>query len=160
MSLINAVKPILNSKVAKVVLEVSANPKAEDEVVVIAKPMVGPIAESAPEELKKLVGALSTYIKAVGTPDTIEAELYAVVNEQITHRDDWASRAATLEADIAQAAKKTATQKPAASKAATPSKPSKPSKDDESDLPAIGGDKPAPKNQESDKPDDNLSLEL
>ncbi|KXS55277.1 MAG: hypothetical protein AWU57_376 [Marinobacter sp. T13-3] len=143
MSLINAVKPLLNSKTATVTLDISANPKAEGELVVVAKPVVGPIPNNAPEELKALCGALSTYLKAIGTPETIEAELYAVVNEQVGHRSDWASRAAALEANIAAGAKKDKGSKGKGGKTTTTKadkSASAPAKDDESDLPPIGGE--------------------
>jgi len=121
MSLLNAIKPILNSKTAKVGLEISAHPKNEGELVVVVKPVMGPVADNAPNELKQLVAALSSYLKAVGTPETIESELYAVVAEQAPQRNKWADRAAEMEAMIAQAA--IADSSKAAAKKPTPVKP-------------------------------------
>lgn len=109
MSLINAIRPILGSKTAKVELEVSANPKVAGEMVVVARPIVGPVADNASEELKQLCNALSTGIKAIGTPETIERELAAAVTEQAPYRSSWDSRAAMLEARIAAGAQADAT---------------------------------------------------
>lgn len=158
MSLLNAVKPILNSRTAKVVLEVSANPKADDELVVVAKPVIGPVSDKATNELKQLCAALATPLKAIGTPETIEAELYAVVNEQAAHRNGWASRAAELDALIAQAAQKDS--KTTAKPAKTDAKANTDSKEDES-LPIAGqssGTTASDDNAKSD--DDQPALEL
>lgn len=105
MSLIEALKPIIGSKTAKVALEVSANPKVEGEMVVVARPVVGPVANTASEELKQLCAALATPIKVIGTPDVIEKELAAAVSEQAGHRSSWDARAAELDALIANGAK-------------------------------------------------------
>jgi|AntRauTorcE11897_2_1112592.scaffolds.fasta_scaffold32751_2 hypothetical protein len=105
MSLIEALKPIIGSKTAKVALEVSANPKVEGEMVVVARPMVGPVANNASEELKQLCAALATPIKVIGMPDVIEKELAAAVSEQASHRNSWDARAAELDALIASGAK-------------------------------------------------------
>lgn len=105
MSLINAIRPIIGSKTAKVALEVSANPKVEGEMVVVARPVVGPVANNASEELKQLCAALATPIKVIGTPDVIEKELAAAVSEQAGHRNSWDARAAELDALIASGAK-------------------------------------------------------
>ncbi|WP_273208680.1 hypothetical protein [Marinobacter subterrani] len=157
MSLLNAVKPILNSKTAKVVLEVSANPNSDDELVVVAKPVVGPVSNKATDELHKLCAALATPLKAIGTPETIEAELYAVVNEQAAHRQGWASRAAELDALIAQAAQKDIKTKPAPQ---TKTKASTDTKQDE-DLPIAGQSSGQAASNEPAKSDtDNLALEL
>ena len=105
MNLINAIRPIIGSKTAKVALEVSANPKVEGEMVVVARPVVGPVANNASEELKQLCAALATPIKVIGTPDVIEKELAAAVSEQAGHRSSWDARAAELDALIASGAK-------------------------------------------------------
>jgi PRTRC genetic system protein E len=105
VNLINAIRPIIGSKTAKVALEVSANPKVEGEMVVVARPVVGPVANNASEELKQLCAALATPIKVIGTPDVIEKELAAAVSEQAGHRSSWDARAAELDALIASGAK-------------------------------------------------------
>lgn len=116
MSLLNAITPIINSKTAKVTLEVSANPNAEGQLVVIARPITGPVSEKAPEQLKKLCAALATPIKVIGTPQDIEQALAEAVAEQTDTRTSWANRAAALEAQIAEGAqadqKKTKTASP------------------------------------------------
>ena len=122
MSLLNAISPIINSKTAKVTLEVSANPKAEGQLVVLARPVTGPVSEKAPEELKKLCAALATPIKVIGTAEDIEQALADAVAEQADTRNSWASRAASLEAQIAAAAQ--ADQK--SSSKATTAAPAKP----------------------------------
>jgi PRTRC genetic system protein E len=118
MNLLNAISPIINSKTAKVTLEVSANPKAEGQLVVLARPVTGPVSDKAPEELKQLCAALATPIKVIGTPEDIEQALAAAVAEQTEARNSWASRAASLEAQIAAGAQ--ADQKGAAKAPATP----------------------------------------
>lgn len=152
MSLLNAITPILNSKTAKVTLEISANTKVAGELVVIARPIVGPVSDQASNELKQLCAALATPLKAIGTPETIEAELYAVVNEQAAHRTSWASRAAEMESMIQQAA-----QKDTKAAGAKPAKPESKSEPEET-LPIAGAtktnDTPAPDS------DDNMPLEL
>lgn len=110
MSLINAVRPILGSKTGKVTLDISANPKAEGELVVVARPVVGPVANNASEELKQLCAALATPIKIIGTPDVIEKEFADVIAEQASYRSSWDARAAQLEAQIAAGAKADATK--------------------------------------------------
>jgi PRTRC genetic system protein E len=104
MTLLNAISPIINSKTAKVTLEVSANPKAEGQLVVMARPVTGPVSEKAPEELKQLCAALATPIKVIGTAEDIEKALADAVAEQADTRNSWASRAASLEAQIAAGA--------------------------------------------------------
>jgi len=81
---------------------------------VVARPVAGPVSDKAPEELKQLVAALSTPIKVIGTPDDIEQAFADAVNEQASTRTSWASRAASLESQIAtgaQADQKKAPQK-------------------------------------------------
>lgn len=133
MSLISAVRSIIGTKTAKVVLEVSANPKVEGEMVVVVRPLVGPVADNASEELKQLCAALATPIKIIGTPDVIEQEFAAAVSEQADHRSSWDSRAAELEAMIAAGAR-TDAKKPD-SKAESKPKTEAPEKA-ESDTPA------------------------
>lgn len=162
MSLLNAVLPILNTKTAKVVLEVSANPNVEGELVVIAKPLVGPVSDKAPNELKQLCAALATPLKAIGTPETIEAELYAVVGEQAAHRTGWANRAAELDALIAQAATKDSKPAKAAAKPAASKKAETPVEEPKDPLPIAGepAAKPAEGAAESNQNEENLTLEL
>jgi len=109
-----SITPIINSKTAKVTLDITANPKAEGQLIVVARPVAGPVSDKAPEELKQLVAALSTPIKVIGTPDDIEQAFADAVNEQASTRTSWASRAASLESQIAtgaQADQKKAPQK-------------------------------------------------
>lgn len=114
MNLLTAITPIINSKTAKVTLDITANPKGEGQLIVIARPVTGPVSDKAQEELKQLVAALAMPIKVIGTPDEIEQALANAVNEQASTRSSWASRAATLDAQIAagaQADQKKAPQK-------------------------------------------------
>lgn len=138
MSLINAVRPIIGSKTAKVTLEVSANPKVEGEMVVVARPVVGPVAGNASEELKQLCAALATPIKVIGTPDVIEKEFVAAVSEQAGHRSSWEARAAELEARISSGAKADAKKSGGkdTEKAATPAAGSEPEADEPKEKPA------------------------
>ena len=128
MSLIEALKPIIGSKTAKVTLEVSANPKVKGEMVVVARPVVGPVANNASEELKQLCAALATPIKVIGMSDVIEKELAAAVSEQAGHRSSWDARAAELEAKISSGAKADAKKSGGkdTEKAATPAAGSEP----------------------------------
>lgn len=104
MNLLTAITPIINSKTAKVTLDITASPKAEGQLIVVARPVAGPVSDKAPEELKQLVAALSTPIKVIGTPDDIEQAFADAVNEQASTRTSWASRAASLESQIATSA--------------------------------------------------------
>lgn len=104
MSLINAVSPIITSKTASVHLEISGT--SDGRMNVIAKPVVGPVAQTAPQELHALCAALATPIKVVGDPQEVEQALANAITEQAPHRQSWAERASELEAQIAEAAKK------------------------------------------------------
>lgn len=159
MSLLNAILPILNSRTAKVVFEISANANVAGEIVVVTKPIVGPVSDTASHELKQLCAALSTPLKAIGTPETIEAELYAVVAEQAPQRNSWANRATELDAMIADAAKKDGPAKTAApAKKPTPKAPVA-DESIENPLPMAG--EPTTTNPLTPPPaDDNLSFEL
>lgn len=124
MNLIESVRPIIGSKTAKVVLEVSANPKVAGEMVVVVRPLVGPVAETASEELKQLMAALATPIKIIGTPEVIERDLAAAVSEQAGHRSSWSDRAAALNAMIAGGASSDAKKSGSGTpKTASPAKP-------------------------------------
>jgi len=111
MSLITALTPLLNAKTAKVVLEVSAHPSKDDHLVVVAKPVVGPVPNNASEELKLIIAGLATGIKVVATAEAVEAELVAAITEQAPQRSEWAQRAAQITAAADAAAKKGATSK-------------------------------------------------
>ena len=124
MSLIEAVKPILGSKTTRITLDVSANPRADNEIVVVVKPVVAPVPSNATEELKQLCAALATPIKIIGTPDTVEAEFAAAVAQQAPDRQSWDERAAALEAQIAAGAK--ADAKKSAAPAKKPTSPGNP----------------------------------
>lgn len=100
MSVIQSVQPILNSKTAKVVMEISANSANPEEMVVVLKPVSGPIPDNAPEALKQLVAALSTPLKVIAKPECIEAEVEAQILQRRPHITSWAERAALLEAKI------------------------------------------------------------
>ena len=102
-SLLNAVSPIINSKTAKVTLDISAA-STEGELMVIVKPVVGPVSDKAPEELKMLSAALAQPIKVVGEAQDIEDKLAEIIGEQAGKRNQWANRAAELDASIAAAA--------------------------------------------------------
>lgn len=108
MSLFNALSPLLNAKTAKVALEVSAHPSKEQHMVVVARPVMGPVPANACEELKQLCAALATPVKVIGTADEIETTLREVIGQQQDHRQDWAARVASLEAMIAQGQEKDA----------------------------------------------------
>ena len=109
MSLLSAIKPIINSKTAKVQLEISGT--TDGRMSVVTKPIVGPVAQTAPQELHALMAALATPIKVVGEPDEVEVALANAINEQTAHRDSWAARASELEASIQAAAQKDAKAK-------------------------------------------------
>lgn len=111
-SLLNAVTPIMNSKTAKITMDISAA-NTEGELMVVVKPMVGPVSDKAPEELRMLSAALAQPIKVVGEPEAIEEKLASMVNEQAGKRTQWANRAAELEAAISAAAAKDAKKAPA-----------------------------------------------
>ncbi|ARM86156.1 hypothetical protein [Marinobacter salarius] len=111
-TLLEAVSPILNAKTAKITMDISAA-STEGELQVVIKPVIGPVSDKAPEELKALCGALGQHIKVVGEPEAIEKLLADRVNEQAPKRNQWANRAAELDAAIAGAAAKDAS-KPAA----------------------------------------------
>lgn len=102
-SLLDAVSPIINSKTAKVTLDISAA-STEGELMVIVKPIVGPVSDKASEELKLLSAALAQPLKIVGEPQEIEAKLAQLVQEQTGKRNQWANRAAQLDAAISAAA--------------------------------------------------------
>lgn len=113
-TLLDIVTPIINSRTAKITMDISAA-STEGELQVVIKPVVGPISDKAPEELKVLCGALGQHIKVVGEPQDIEKLLVDRVNEQAPKRNQWANRAAELDATIAAAAAKDATGKKATS---------------------------------------------
>jgi len=115
MSLVTAIKPIINSKTAKVQLEVSGT--TDGRMAVVAKPVVGAVAQTAPQELHALCAALATPIKVVGDPDDIEQALIDAITEQNPTRTSWATRAAELEAQIQAAAEKDAKGKKSTGKA-------------------------------------------
>ncbi|ONF42521.1 hypothetical protein BTO32_15020 [Marinobacter lutaoensis] len=106
-TLLELVTPILNSKTAKVTMDISAGP-TDDELQVVVKPVIGPVSDKAPEELKVLCAALGQHIKVTGEPGDIERLLAERVNEQAGKRHQWANRAAQLDAAIAAAAAKDA----------------------------------------------------
>lgn len=141
-TLLNALRPIMNTKTAKIVLEVAAHPKDENQMVVLARPVVGQVSNKAPQELQVLCANLATPIKVMGTPEDIEAALTNAVTEQASHRTTWGNRAAEIEAQIQAAAQadakgKTAAKpatKVAASPAATTTTPKVEEKTDEVDL--------------------------
>lgn len=110
-SLLNAVTPILNSKTAKITMDISAA-STEGELMVVVKPLVGPVSDKAPEELRLLSAALAQPIKVVGEPDAIEEKLANMVEEQAGKRNGWANRAAALDAAISAAAAKDAKKAP------------------------------------------------
>ena len=111
MNLIEALKPLLNAKTAKVALEVSAHPTKDDYMVVVAKPVVGPVSNTASEEMKLIVAGLATGIKIVAKTEAIEEELVAAVTEQAPQRNEWATRAAAITEAADTAAKKSAAAK-------------------------------------------------
>ncbi|OLF82056.1 hypothetical protein AWH63_10985 [Marinobacter sp. C18] len=118
-TLLDVVSPIINSKTARVSLDISAA-DTEGELQVVVKPIVGAVSDKASEELKMLSAALAQPIKVVGEPDEIEKKLAEMVNEQSGKRNQWANRAAELDASIAAAAasdSKKNGSKPAASTA-------------------------------------------
>jgi len=119
-TLLDIVSPIINSKTAKVTLDISAA-STEGELMVIVKPIVGPLSDKAPEELKILSAALAQPIKVVGEPQEIEEKLAELVNQQSGKRNQWANRAAELDAAIAAAA--TSDSKKVSAKSATAAKP-------------------------------------
>ena len=106
-TLLQAVSPILNAKTAKITLDISAA-STEGELQVVVKPVIGPVSPKAPEELKVLCAALAKHIKVVGEPEGIEKLLAERVNEQAPKRNQWANRAAEMDAAIAAAAAKDA----------------------------------------------------
>ena len=63
-SLLNAVTPILNSKTAKITMDISAA-STEGELMVVVKPLVGPVSDKAPEELRLLSAALANRAAAL-----------------------------------------------------------------------------------------------
>lgn len=117
-NLLSVVAPLINSKTAKITLDISAA-STEGELMVIVKPMTGPVSEKAPEELRTLCAALAQPIKVVGEPDAIEQALAQVVQEQAGKRSQWANRAAELDAAIAAGASKDAKKTPGKTARAT-----------------------------------------
>ena len=164
MSLIDAVKPIITSKTASVHLEISGT--TDGRMAVIAKPVVGPVAQTAPQELHSLCAALATPIKVVGDPQEIEQALTDAITEQEPHRQSWAERASELEAQIAAAAEKDAKAKKGASTSsskkadsatkANATDSSTPAKDDKK--PEKDAEQPEPAQDKGT--DDQPSLEL
>lgn len=132
-TLLNALRPIMNTKTAKIVLEVSGHPKDDSQMVIIAKPVVGPISAKAPHELQVLCAHLATPIKVVGTPEDIEDTLTKAINEQASHRTTWANRAAEMEAQIQTAAQTDSKGKTAAKPASKPATPAATPKADDKD---------------------------
>jgi PRTRC genetic system protein E len=142
MSFITAIQPILNARTASVKMEVSANPHNNEEMVVVIKPVVGQIPDSAPETLVQLISALAMPIKVIAHPMVIESELVAAIQQQADTRESWAQRAAQIESQI-QASDK-------GGKKATASTPA----------PSTGAPASTENTQATTADEDNLELEL
>lgn len=144
-TLLNALRPIMNSRTAKVALEVSAHPTDPEQMVVIAKPVVGQVSAKAPQELQLLCAHLATPIKIIGKPEDIESALAETVSQQEAHRTSWAERAAQIEAELNEAAKsgKTTNKKPAPKtekpETKTPDVDLIAPEDTDQDAPSVGG---------------------
>jgi PRTRC genetic system protein E len=146
--LLNALRPIMNTKTAKISLEVSRHPTLDDQMVVIAKPIVGQISSKAPQELQVLCAHLATPIKVVGKPEDIEAALAKAVTEQADHRTTWGNRASEIEAQIQAAAQADAKKSTPKTKAGASSPKSA----------ATPASTASTKTQESQKKEDDIDL--
>ena len=100
MSLIQALKPLLNSRTLTVDLQVSAFDA--NHLCVIAKPITTAVPDKADSELVQLMAGLAMPIKVIDTPDNIEMTLVREITQAVPTRNDWDARARAIEESISQ----------------------------------------------------------